>query len=637
LADEGFRRKLAAILSADVEGYSRLMDDDEEATVHTLTAYRIAITDLTQQFRGRVVDSPGDNILAEFSSVVDAVNCAVEIQRELAERNAELPYKRKMEFRIGVNLGDIIEEDGRIYGDGVNIAARVESMAEAGGICISSRAHDQVANKLGLEYEDLGEHQVKNISTPIRVYRVLSYPGAAAHRVIKAKRATRTTRRTWRTAVAALAAVIIVGAAAAVWHFYFRTPPMEVASMERMAFPLPEKPSIAILPFNNMSGDPGQEYFSDGITDQIITSLSMVPRLFVIARNSTFAYKGKAVKIQTVAEELGVRYVLEGSVQKSEDKIRILAQLIDATTGRHIWSERYDRDLKDLFALQDEIAKQIMTALQVQLTEGEYARAIARGTSNLQANEYWWRAEKHFFRFIKEDNAKAREWAEKAIESDPNFSGAWSLLGWTHYMDVNLGWSDSPAESVKRAGECAQKALALDDSNAKAYALVSSIRTLQRKHDEAIEYGKKSVAINPNDPTILSIYASTLERTGEFDESIALVKKAMRLSPYYPAFFLFTLFNSYFQTGRYEEALAVGKLLIERSRQGEINPLYAHMKLAKAYIGLGREDEARAHAEEMLKINPKFSLDFWQKRQPYKDPAHWEREIAALRKVGLPE
>jgi len=402
-----------------------------------------------------------------------------------------------------------------------------------------------------------------------------------------------------------------------------------------MAFPLPDKPSIAVLPFDNMGGDPEQDYFCDGITDQIITSLSMVPRLFVIARNSTFAYKGKAVKIQTVAEELGVRYVLEGSVQKSEDRIRILAQLIDATTGRHIWSERYDRDLKDLFALQDEIAKQIMTALQVQLTEGEYARAIALGTSNLQANEYWWRAAKHFFRFIKEDNAKAREWVQKAIESDPNFSGAWSLLGWTHIKDVDLGWSDSPAESLKRAGECAQKAIALDDSNSKAYGLMSHISRLQRKFDKAIEYGKKSAAINPNDPIMLSIYAFTPDRTGEFDESIATTKKAMRLSPYYPAFFLFPLFRSYFQTERYEEALAAGKLLLERSRQGEINPLYAHMTLALAYIRLGRDDEARAHAEEMLKINPKFSLGFWQKRQPYKDPAHHQREIEALRKAGL--
>ena len=631
------KRKLAAILSADVQGYSRLMDDNEEATVRTLTAYRNAITDLTQQFRGRVVDSPGDNILAEFSSVVDAVNCAVEIQRELAEKNAELPYKRKMEFRIGVNLGDVIEEDGRIYGDGVNIAARVESMAEAGGICISGRAYDQVANKLGLEYENLGEHQVKNISRPIRVYRVLSHPGAAAHRVISAKKAV---SKTWRNVLVATVSILVVAAAVAIWHFYFRTPPIEVASVERMAYPLPDKPSIAVLPFDNMSGDPDQEHFSDSVTDQIITSLSMIPRLFVIARNSTFTYKGKAVKVQKVAEELGVRYVVEGSVQRSEDRIRILVQLIDAITGRHLWSERYDRELKEVFELQDEIARQIMTALQVKLTEGEYASEIAVGTSNLKALEYFWHAEELFFKFTKEDNAEARRWAEKAIELDPNFAGVWALLGYTHQLDASnatMGWTNSPAQSLKRAGECAQKAITLNDSSAKAYALMGSINMVMRNFDKGIEYSQKAVAINPNDPVMLIILAYNLDYTGEFDESIALVKKAMRLSPYYPALYLFPLFRSYFLTGRYEEALAAAELLLERGRKGEVNPLYVHLTLAQAYIGVDKKDEARAQAAELLKIYPNFSLESWQKQQPYKDPTHWERLIEALRKAGFPE
>jgi len=342
MADESFKRKLAAILSADVEGYSRLMDDDEEATVRTLTAYRTAITDLVQQFRGRVVDSPGDNILADFTSVVDAVNCAVEIQRDLAERNAELPDNRKMQFRIGVNLGDVIDEDGRIYGDGVNIAARMESLAEAGGICISGRAHDQVENKLGLEYEDLGKHQVKNIARPIQVYRVLSYPGAAAHRVVQAK--TNLGRR-WRKIGLSVAVVVLVVAALGIWQFYMRRPTVEPASVEKMAFPLPEKPSIAVLPFDNMSGDPEQDYIADGFTENIITGLSQIPAMFVIARNSVFTYKGKPVKVKQVSEELGVKYVLEGSIQKVGDRLRVNAQLIDALEGHHLWAERHDRDL----------------------------------------------------------------------------------------------------------------------------------------------------------------------------------------------------------------------------------------------------------------------------------------------------
>jgi hypothetical protein len=279
------------------------MREDEEATIRTLKTYRTAIRDLVRQYRGRVVDSPGDNILAEFASVLDAVNCAVEIQRELAERNTELPENRRMQFRIGVNLGDIVEDEERIYGDGVNIAARMESLADGGGICISGKVYEEVKHKLGLEYEYQGEQEVKNIPEPVRVYKVLSFPGAAAHRVVKAKRAV---GKTWRNTMVAIAAVLVVGSAVAVWHFYFRAPPMEKASVDKMAFPLPDKPSIAVLPFTNMSGDPEQEYIGEGISENIISALSKVSEMFVIARNSTFTYKGKAVKIQQVAEELEI-------------------------------------------------------------------------------------------------------------------------------------------------------------------------------------------------------------------------------------------------------------------------------------------------------------------------------------------
>jgi TolB-like protein/class 3 adenylate cyclase len=340
MTEQGFKRKLTAILSADVKDYSRLMGLDEESTIRTLTNYRSAMTTLIQQHRGRVVDAPGDNLLAEFASVVDAVNCAVEIQRELAERNAELPEERKMLFRIGVNLGDVVEEEDRIYGDGVNITARLESLAEAGGICISGIVYDQIETKLDLEYEYLGEQEVKNIAKPVRVYRVLSYPGAAAHRVIQAKKAV---GRKWRKAALALGAVVLLAVGAVlIWNFLFRPAPSpgEVATVEKMAFPLPDKPSIGVLPFTNMSGDAEQEYFADGMTDDLITDLSKVGGLFVIARNSMFTYKGKPVKVNQVAEELGVRYVLEGSVRRAGDQVRINAQLIDTTTGGHLWAER---------------------------------------------------------------------------------------------------------------------------------------------------------------------------------------------------------------------------------------------------------------------------------------------------------
>jgi adenylate cyclase len=588
------KRKLTAILSADVKGYSRLMGEDEEWTVHTLNTYKDMMRGLIQQHRGRVVDAPGDNVLAEFASVVDAVQCSVEVQQVLRAKNAMLPENRRMEFRIGINLGDVIEEGEQIYGDGVNIAARLEGLAEAGGICISGSAFEQIENKLPLRYEYLGEHEVRNIAKPVRVYRAQIESEAVARR------------------------------------------PLEVASKEKMAFPLPDKPSIAVLPFVNMSGSSEQEYFCDGITDQIITSLSMIPRLFVIARNSTFVYKGKAVKVQKVAEEMGVRYVLEGSVQRSEGRVRILVQLIDAIKGIHLWSERYDRDLKDLFALQDEIARQIMTALQVKLTEGEYASGIAESTSNLKALECYWRAAEHFQRFAEEDNAAARQWAQKALELDPKFAGGWAQMGWTYLWDVNFGWSQSPVQSMERALECAQKAIGLSDSCAKAYGLMGYINLLNRKFEEAIENGEKAVRINPNDPIMLSILAGIMHYNGKFDESIALVKNAMRLCPYYPAIFLIQLSMSYFLAGRYEEALAASELMLARAHKGEFSPFMAHMSLAEAYMGLGQDHKARAHAEEMLKINPNYSLaDQRKSMYYYRDSAHADRHIDALGKAGL--
>ena len=401
------KRKLTAILSADVKGYSRLMGEDEEGTTRTLNTYREVMTGLIQHHHGRVVDATGDNTLAEFASVVDAVRCAVEIQKELKTRNEELPENRRMEFRIGINLGDVIEEEGKLFGDGVNIAARLESLSEAGGICISGTAYDQVENKLSLGYEYLGEQAVKNIAKPVRVYRVLMEPEAAG-KVIGEKNVK---PGQWKRVAIGLAVILIVVVAAIViWKFYMipapqpevaskekitvapsekpsvtvptspapsvepalkekvtpplpekvtkPTPPpapkMEVASKEKMAFPLPDVPSIAVMPFVNMTDDPKQEFLSDGITENIITALSKVPRLFVISRQSTFFYKGKPVKIRQVSEELGVRYVMEGSVQRSADRIRINAQLVDALTGRHVFAEQYNRDLTDLFALQDE-------------------------------------------------------------------------------------------------------------------------------------------------------------------------------------------------------------------------------------------------------------------------------------------
>jgi adenylate cyclase len=626
----GFTRKLAAILSADVEGYSRLMDDDEEATVRTITSYRSAITDLVQQYRGRVVDSPGDNILAEFASVVDSVNCAVEIQRELAERNAELPDSRKMQFRIGVNLGDVIEEEGRIYGDGVNIAARVESLAEAGGICISGRAHDQVENKLGLEYEDLGKHEVKNISRPIQVYRVLSYPGAAAHRVVQVKK---TIGRRWRKIGILAAVVIMIITAFSGLQLYMRRPTVAPASIENMAFPLPDVPSIAVLAFDNLSGDPAQEYFSDGITEDIITALSKTPKMFVIARNSTFTYKGKPVKVQQVAEELGVRYVLEGSVRKVGDQVRITAQLVDAKTGHHLWAEKYDRELKDVFALQDEITMRIIGSLEVKLTEGEQARLRAKGTDNLEAYLNVLEARELARHQNIDHNRKAGQLLEKAIELDPNYAPAYKWLSSVNAMDVVLGASKAKEESLKTAVELAKKALFIDRSYGNAHGIVGWIYVLKRQYEKAIPELKKALELDPNEADNYMYLSAALLYIDDLDEGILMANKAIRLNPIPPSLYLNLLAALYRSKGNYKEALVWSEKAVKQEPKDTI----ANVNLCSVYYLLGREEDAHLQAKEVLKLNPKFSVKKLEKALPYKNPEVKKQYIDALRNAGLPD
>ena len=630
MAEESFKRKLTAILSADVEGYSRLMGEDEDTTIRTLTAYRELMSTLIQKHRGRVVDSPGDNLLAEFLSVVDAVRCAVEIQEELRVRNAELPDNRRMEFRIGINLGDVVEEGERIYGDGINIAARVEGLAEGGGICISGAVHDSIKNKLSLSYESLGEHTVKNIKEPVRVYRMRIGPEAAAPVVREEKAGS---RRWPKAALAAVAVLVIVAGAWAIWNFYFRPPPTEPASVEKMAFPLPEKPSIAVLPFANMSDDPGKEYLSDGITEQIITSLSKIPRLFVISRTSTFSYKGKPVKVQQVAEELGVRYVLEGSVQQSGDKIRITAQLIDALTGRHLWAERYERNYKEIFALQDEITLKILNEMQVKLTDGERIRSHIKKTQNLEAFEKLMEGITYLRAFNIESNATARRLAEEAIALDPEHPSGYVLLAAVNIMDVWLGSSKSPRKSLSKATELLQKVIDLDENNDMAYSLLCHIYAMQRHFDKAVEAGQKAIELNPNSDSALVWLAMTLRWMGKPEEAIALHKRAMRLCPFPPSYYYMNLGQAYRTADRCEEAIEEYKKALHLTPRN----IFAFEGLSVCYGLLGQENESRAAAAEIMKLNPNFTIKFMMKRSPNKDRHLVERWADVLRKAGIPE
>lgn len=627
MADEGFKRKLTAILSADAVGYSRLMQDDEDQTIRTLKAYRSAITTLVQKFRGHVVDATGDNLLAEFSSVVDAVNCGVEIQRELAERNAELPDDRKMQFRIGINLGDVVKEEGRIYGDGVNIAARMQSLAEPGGICISGSVHDSVESRLGLGYEYLGEQEVKNIDKPVRAYRVGSYPGAAAHRVVQAKEAL---GRRWRNiGVVAVIVIVIIGGLA-FWQYYLRRPDVEPASVEKMAYPLPEKPSIAVLPFDNMSGDPNQEFFSDGITEEIISSLSRTDQLFVIARNSTFTYKGKPVKVNQVSEELGVRYVLEGSVRKSENRVRITAQLIDATTGHHLWSERYDREMKDIFTLQDEITMKIVNALRIKLVAGEEARMSGKHLKNLdvllkvmEANSLWNKG-------TKESLIRYGQMGKEIVDMAPEAPSGYITLA-THNWALAMR-GESPRESIAKAFEYAQKALTLDESSAMSHAILGNVYLLMKNYEKAIASGKRSVELEPNGALAHVCLGSTIGYAGRPDEAIGHLKQGIRLNPFPPAWYFLHLGRCYRQKGQYEEALTAYKKALHRGP----DDLFSHASLASIYALLNRQEEANAAAKKVLEIDPNFSIKMFSKAWPYKNPADLKIFVDSLRRAGLP-
>ena len=629
MAEEGFKRKLTTILSADVVGYSRLMEDNEEATIQTLNTYRNSMTTLIEHHKGRVVDMTGDNLMAEFSSVVDAVKCAVETQKEISERNADLPENRRMLFRIGVNLGDIVEEDDRIYGDGVNIAARLEGMAEAGGICISGTVYDQLKNKLELGYAYLGEHSVKNIAAPVRVYKVLMEPEAVGKVIGEKMFLGRFSRR------AALVSIITLGIVAGVlisWNIYLQqSKKIEPASLDKMAYPLPDKPSIAVLPFDNLSEDPNRAYLADAITENIITALSKVPELFVVASNSTFTYKGKPVKVQKVAEELGVRYVVEGSIQCSGNRLRVIAQFIDALNGKHMWAEKYDRVLKDIFNLQDEITMKIIISLRVKLKHGVKEHLYAKGTTNLEA--YLKKLQGDVFRRYgkREDNLQARQLYQEAIALDPGYTTAYVNLGWTHMLDARLGYSKSPSESMERALELAHKAISLDENCGRSYGLLSYIYRQKKQYEKAIAAAEKNIDLEPNNNFAYSSLAQVFYTVGRGEEAVDLAKKAIRLDPKPSWYYFYYLGMAHWVSDQHEQAIAAYKKALNIQPDNWI----ARVPLTASYIILNREELARAEAAEVLRLYPKFSVDYWIKGTSFTNKALSERYADALRQAGL--
>lgn len=578
------KRKLAAILSADVAGFSRLMGQNDRATLEALKALRVTMTRYVEAHDGRVVNAPGDAILAEFTSAVEAVQAAAEIQASLAEQGADLPEDRRMRVRIGINLGDVlVEPDGTLYGDGVNIAARMEGLAEPGAICVSSKVVDEVEGKTDLSFQTIGKHEVKNIARPVHAYRVVSETAAPT------------------------------------------------ASEEPAA--IPDKPSIAVLPFDNMSGDPEQAYFSDGISEDIITDLSKISGLLVIARNSSFAYRGKSVSVPRMASELGVRYVVEGSVRRAGDRVRITAQLIDSSTGGHLWAERYDRDLTDIFAVQDEVTQQIVSALALNLTKDEQERLARRGTDHVEAYEYFLRGREQAWLHTRQGTAQARSLLERAIELDPGFAAAVAELAFTHVQDYVIRWSASPEQSLDLADDLARRAVALDDTESRAHRALALVHLWKRQHEEAIAEAERAIVLAPGSAEGYGILGHIVHYAGRSKESVALIDELMRLDPHYPDLWLHFLAQAHFALEQYAEAIDALRRRVSRRPDSDIS----HVLLAASYGHLGRRDEAQREWSEALRINPTYSLEDRRQVLPYRDPADFDRMVDGLRKAGLPE
>jgi len=589
--EEGVERKLTTILAADVVGYSRLMGEDEAGTLARLKSLR---KELMQPkiagSRGRIVKLMGDGLLAEFPSVVEAVRCAVDIQQNMAGREAGLPEERRIRLRIGVNLGDIIVEGSDIYGDGVNVAARLEGLAEPGGVCISGKVYEEVRNKLPTAFEDLGEQEVKNIREPVRVYR-------------------------W-TDVAA--------------------DPMPGMAGAEARLPLPDKPSIAVLPFINMSGDPEQEYFSDGITEDIITELSRFRSLFVIARNSSFTYKGRAAKVQDIGRDLGVQYVVEGSVRRPGNRVRVTAQLVEAASGNHLWAERYDRDFEDIFAVQDDVTRTIVSTVAGRLDDVGAERARRKPPGNLAAYDYLLRAYQHVHRWTRTDIAAARSLLEKALELDADSARSHAFLGMTYVADWT--WGTAGDEALDRAFASAQRAMALDDDDSWSHVLFGHVYMRRGQPEIALNYLEKAAALNPNDPIAVAIKGFVLELMGRHVEAVEWIEKAMRLDPFHPDWMFDVLAFALYSSRRYEEAIAAVKKMKEP-------PYWVHAKMAACYAQLEQPDVARgalAALEEAIERerrdgNPGASIEVAIRRTQtyYKsrdDRDHW---LEGYRKAGM--
>ena len=649
MASDGETRRLAAIMASDVVGYSRLMGSDEAGTLSAIRSLRKEVWGpKIDEYGGRVVKTTGDGQLTEFPSVADAVQCAVEMQRAMRRRNADIPEDHRIVLRVGINQGDIIVDGDDIYGDGVNVAARLEEIAEPGGICISRKVRDEIRDKLLYDLDDLGEQEVKNIARPVRVFRVSIEetgvaPGAAtsappARPPIAATPAQPSARSPWLIPAAVAAVVVIAVVAVAAWQGDWFAGTTQTATIpddaaeDTNALSLPDRPSIAVLAFDNLSGEPDQEYFSDAISESIITALAQVPNMFVIARNSSFHYKGTATGVIQIAEELGVRYVLEGSVQRQGDRVRVIAQLIDGRTDAHLWQETFDREVSDLFALQDDITRKVVTDIAIEIKYASYMR----GTRNMEAYDLGLRARMNFLRGNEADNALAVALALRAIELDPEYSRAYAYLAWARSGAATRGWNEGPENTPQRAVELARKAVELDDTDFYSHWTLARMVQLQGDFDEAEAEYQKALALNPNNPDIRVFMSFARALQGHHDEAVQAILTAMRVNPFYPAWYAASLGVSYYNAKDYEKAIAAF------ADASSLNPTasFSHLWMAMSYAQLGQQEKAEAEAEIALQMNPKFTINRFLVtgfRAQYEEEAVRDHMRGGLLKAGFPE
>jgi TolB-like protein/class 3 adenylate cyclase/Flp pilus assembly protein TadD len=629
--DSGLETKLAAILYADVASYSRLTGEDEAGTHRTLSAYLDVMTAAVRAYGGNVVHFAGDAVLAEFSTVSDALACAVAAQEEIGEHNRDVAEDRKLQFRVGVNLGEVIVDRNDIYGEGVNIAARLEALAEPGGVCVSGTVYDAIGTKLPLDYEYLGEQSVKNIAKPVRAYHACLKPGAAPPTPSRSARR----RPSGRGRAAAIAGGIgvVLFAALLVWYQPW-APREEPARIERMAYPLPDTPSITVLPFSSMSDDPAQAFVSDGITEDLITDLSKISGLFVIAPNTSFSYKDKSVPVRQVAEELGVRYVLEGSVRPAAGQIRINAQLIDATTGRHIWADRYDGKATDIFALQDRVIASIVAALKLNLTEDERVQLAQIPTTSLEAYDYYLRADRLLYKYRGSNRQEAMALYQRAIGLDQGFAEAHAGNAEASYMIWRASSDDILPGPVarKRAYDSASRALALNPRNARAYAVLALLQSAEGQHDEAIASVEKGILLDPSNARSYRYLATILVAAGEHARALGAMDTARRLDPKPSGQFYADLGLVLFFNGQYAESLEA----LEKARDAGAEPWE---RLVMIYGQLDRPDEARPiFVEEVLGRRPFASLSYYRALHAnHRQAADVDLRLTALKKAGVPE